>query len=170
MKSFRFRLDTVLRLRDRQYQTEESKLWQLLGAEAGIRASLERLRLRHREEVARICGAAAIDAAELRDLAVFQGWARREERRLSQALAAARKDVDKQRQRTLEARRAYRLLERLKERRRKAWNIEFDRELEADAAEAFLSRWNRDAIQRRAEMLALEPGAQHAPVVEKETR
>jgi hypothetical protein len=43
----------------------------------------------------------------------------------------------------LEARRRCRLLERLKERRKGEWDIAFNRELEAVAAESFLAQWNR---------------------------
>jgi hypothetical protein len=75
---------------------------------------------------------------------------------LKLALEAARKEVAEQRRRTLEARRAYLLLEKLKEKKWKVWNLEFDRELETDAAEAFLSRWNRDAAERRATQLVGE--------------
>jgi hypothetical protein len=151
MKTFQFRLDGVLKWRDRQYRAEEARLWQLLNREAEIEASATRLRLLHRAEVDRVCGKSSIEASELRNLASFKVWARREGERLKLALEAARKEVAGQRRRTLEARRAYRLLEKLKEKQWKVWNLAFDRELEADAAEAFLSRWNRETAGRRVE-------------------
>ena len=150
MKAFQFRLDGVLKWRDRQYHAEEARLWQLLNREAEIEASATRLRLLHRAEVDRVCGKSSIEAFELRNLASFKVWARREGERLKLALEAARKEVAEQRRRTLGARRAYLLLEKLKEKKWKVWNLAFDRELEADAAEAFLSRWNRDTAERRA--------------------
>ena len=44
----------------------------------------------------------------------------------------------------LEARRRCRLLEKLKERRLAEWRAAAEREIEALAAEAFLTRWNQE--------------------------
>jgi hypothetical protein len=156
MKAFQFRLDAVLKWRDRQFHAEEARLWQLLNREVEIEASATRLRLLHRAEMDRVCSKPSIEASELQNLAAFKVWARREGERLRLALEAARKEVAEQRRRTLEARRAYLLLEKLKETKWKVWNLAFDRELEADAADAFLSRWNRDTAERRAAQLVGE--------------
>ena len=54
-------------------------------------------------------------------------------------------------------RRRCRVLELLKEKRRRTWNYEFGRELEALAADAYLAKWNRE---RRAEQALEQTGGE----------
>ena len=63
------------------------------------------------------------------------------------SLVAARKNLEiqiaEQRKRLLKVRKDCKILENLKERRKKSWTYLHDRELENTAAESFISNWAR---------------------------
>jgi hypothetical protein len=145
MKAFEFPLRQALAWRRTQLETEENKLRQLAAKVEELALSVARLEVvRSRAELTVRTGT-AIDAADL------WAWGAYRQRLLAElrALAARKRECEQQmvaqRERTREAQRQCRLLEKLEERRRAAWRIEADREMESLAAESFLALWNRQS-------------------------
>ena len=68
---------------------------------------------------------------------------RLKEQRIAAQRAAREQDLARQRQTMLEARRRYRLLERLRDRRWEEWRAAASRELENFASESYLAQWTR---------------------------
>lgn len=145
MRAFEFRLRQALEWRRTQLETEENKLRQLVARVEEVAQEIAQLDVLKNRAERTLREAATVDAADLWAWAPFR-------KRLfaqSQALAKRKRECEQQvtiqRQKTQEAQRQCRLLEKLEERRRSAWQIEADRELENLAAESFLALWSRQA-------------------------
>lgn len=145
MTSFHFRLEKVLGWRRTQLELEEARFRRQSAA-------LEELdRQRARLQASIICTEAEIRSwAPLTggDLAALDGFrlrVRKEEKALAARRSAAEQKLEIQRKTMLEARRRYRLLERLSERRLVEWQAARDIELEQLASESHLA-----ALARRS--------------------
>jgi hypothetical protein len=143
MNGFRFSLQNVLDWRRCELELEEAKLRRQAAAIAELdraRAELEsegiaaELSVRERNPVA---------GSELVALAGFRMGVRLKEQRIAAQRAAREQDLARQRQTMLEARRRYRLLERLRDRRWEEWRAAASRELENFASESYLAQWTR---------------------------
>lgn len=141
MKKFVFPLERVSEWRELQIAMEGAKLDKLT---AGLRAVAQRVeeleRERERNETA-VIRADWTDAQALGALHEFRKYSRLRRELLSQEQAEGERQVLAQREKLLEAQRNARLLDQLKDRRRRAWQAGFDKELEEQAAEAYLARW-----------------------------
>jgi flagellar export protein FliJ len=91
---------------------------------------------------------AAISGPDLQALAAFQKKMKTERGQLKIQRALCEKQIGEQRQRLLKARRDFRVLEKLKERRWKSWTYLAEREVEATAAEAYISKWIRTELEQ----------------------
>lgn len=141
MTAFRFRLQKVMEWRKTQMELEEARYRQQIAALAALdrgRAELEADGIRTEAEVR---SWNPVTARELSALADYRGYLRQRESALAAQRVECVKRVAAQQAALLEARRRYRLLERLKERGLETWTRERDRELEQLAGEAFLARW-----------------------------
>lgn len=147
MKKFEFRLQSVLDWRTRQLEIQESRLQALLGELAGFDAALEKIEADSRE--AEREAIASGNTQELAALDPFRARQRRERERVLARRAACERRIDEQRERVVEAGRGVRLLERLRDRKLADWHAESAKELEALAAESFLSRWQRGRLRER---------------------
>jgi flagellar export protein FliJ len=143
MKSFRFPLQRVLDWRGLQLRTEEEKL-------AGLQQKLTSLI--HREKAlaaaqskseSEVLGSPSILGADLRALAGFQVRIKSERVALEASRAQCHTQIAEQRKRLLKARKDFRVLEQLKEKRHKSWAYLGDREVEETAAESYISNWLR---------------------------
>jgi hypothetical protein len=143
MNAFRFRLQRVLDWRRTQLGIEEAKLEQ----KAGVVAELDRVR-----EVLAAEGSMA--ETEVRARAPLYGWdlsalhgfrqhVGEQQRKIAARRAVCVEQMEAQRQKMLEARQRFRLLERLQKRRLDEWKAAMDKELEQFAAEAYLARCAR---------------------------
>jgi hypothetical protein len=133
----------VLELRERQLEVEEIKFKQHLATVADLdraRAELEAAGNRAEVEVRKWSPVAGADLAALGS---FRIGVRIKEQQLGVRRESARKALETQQAAMLEARRRWRLLERLKERRRVEWQAASDRELEELASESYLAGWTR---------------------------
>jgi flagellar export protein FliJ len=139
--AFRFRLQKVLDWRRTQLEIEETHYRQQCAALAEIdraRAELAAEGIHTEAEVRRWNPVTERDLAALGE---FRVHVRARDAELAAHRADCVKQLEAQQAAMLEARRRFRLLERLKERGLQAWTAELDRELEQLASEAFLSRW-----------------------------
>lgn len=142
MKRYRFNLERVRQFRHGQMELEEAALRRLFAELEGIRARQARL-ARQVEAEAAVVRSAEVRAEQLSFLDAFREFAKAEAGRLAGEERACRERIDRQRERLVEARRAYRLLEKLRERGWAEWQAEFDRELENQAGELYLAQWPR---------------------------
>lgn len=132
MKSFRFRLEQVLSWRRTELDLEEGRLKQL-------HAAVEALD-RERTELASACddagrsllSRAALYGADLQLLASYRDAVKRQSARLEQKRTERQAEIATQKEKLMEARRRFRLLEKLKERKRTEWQYEAERQAEAE--------------------------------------
>lgn len=140
MKAFKFPLEKVLGWRHLQMRTEEDRL-------AGIQRQLETLTRRAdalaaAEEKAKtdLLNRPTVHGSDLQAFTAFQERVRKERALLAAEIAQCQKRIAAQRARLLKARKDFRVLEKLRERRVDAWNYSFNHELEELAADAHISR------------------------------
>ncbi len=144
MKAFQFPLEKVLDFRKRQ--------WEAASAELAVLLERRQVLDRQHEE--------AVDALDLASQALRANTSlaggrvqqhaftmesgRRAVQRVRLALEAASVKAEQQRQRCIDAKRQYELLQRLRHTRKLAWQREADREEETLSTDAFLARRIRE--------------------------
>jgi flagellar export protein FliJ len=143
MKSFRFSLQRVLDWRTLQMRQEEEKLGGLQHKLSVIVHRENTLMAAQVKSESALLGLESINGSDLRALAAFQLRMQNERVSLRTARIQCETQIVEQRKRLLKARRDYKVLEKLKERRFQAWSYLSDRETEETAAEAYISKWAR---------------------------
>jgi flagellar export protein FliJ len=143
MKAFRFPLQRVLEYRELQMRTEEEKLSTVQNQLAEVLHRENALTAAQLNAEMNLLGQSLVEATEFRALSAFQLRIRSEKI----SLLAARKNLEtqiaEQRKRLLKVRKDCKILENLKDRRKKAWTYLSDREIENTAAESYISSWAR---------------------------
>jgi hypothetical protein len=143
MTGFRFSLQKVLDWRKAQLDREQVRFEQQAAAVAELdraRADLEASGLRTEVQVRGWNPVAGVDLAALANHRLYM---KAERQKIDARRVDAQKKLAAQQSAVLEARRRFRLLERLKERRQAEWQHAADKEMEEIAAESYLARWNR---------------------------
>jgi len=142
MKNFRFQLDSLLRLRARELETEEMRL-------ATLRADLTRLERDIRQTVeesqntSHAVASGTSSGAELGQLQHYRNALARKLKGMVKEQSACQFRIEQQQRKVVEANRRKRLIERLKERRLAEWTAEVEKEFQQLAEETYLSSWNR---------------------------
>ena len=141
MKPFRFSLDRVLehrgwKLDQAERQLAEARSW-VLDLEQRLRDIVES-RLDSGREIA---GGNSVRGSDLRVLGGYRHKLNRDEGGVQQKLEGAQEALERCRQLYHVARREHRLLEELRKRRVREWEIEADREAEKQSSDLYLSRW-----------------------------
>src|ERR1700733_7704982 len=143
MKAFQFPLQRVLEWRELQMRTEEEKLSAIQNQLAEVLHRENALTAAQLNAEMNLLGRPVVEATEFRALSAFQIRIRSEK----VSLLAARKNLEtqiaEQRKRLLKVRKDCKILENLKDRRKKAWTYLSDREIENTAAESYISNWAR---------------------------
>jgi flagellar FliJ protein len=143
VKTFHFPLQRVLEYRELQMRTEEEKLSTVQNQLAEVLHRENALIAAQLNAEMNLLGRPLVEASEFRALSAFQLRIRSEK----VSLLAARKNLEiqiaEQRKRLLKARKDCKILENLKDRRKKAWTYLSDREIENIAAESYISNWAR---------------------------
>jgi flagellar export protein FliJ len=145
MKTFRFPLQKALELRDMQLGLEEAKFQKAAATVAAADREREALLAIRADAEAEVRGAPTVAGEDLASLSAFQRHAEMQEKRILAHRAQCVTAMEAQRAVMLEARRALRLLERLKDKRKAEWNLEAAKEIEEMASESYLAQWSRDA-------------------------
>lgn len=143
MKTFRFPLQRVLEWRALQMRTEEEKLAGLqhqLSALVHRENALTAAELKSGMELMKL---PTIRGFDLQALAAYQVRVKSERLKLQAGRLQCEKQIAEQRKNLLKARKEFRVLEKLKEKRFKGWLYLNDREIEDNAAEAYISRWTQ---------------------------
>lgn len=141
MKRFEFPLERVRQWREKQASIEEARMERLLAELQSVEARRAELEHERSSNELAVIRARSADSSELQAIEGFRRYVRAQHRVLSNARADCERKIEEQRQRIIEARREAQLLDKLKERRLTAWRIEFDKDIEAQAAEAYLAKW-----------------------------
>ena len=143
MKAFQFPLQRVLEWRELQMRTEEEKLSTIQNKLAEVLHRENALTAAQLNAEMNVLGRPVVEATEFRALAAFQLRIRGEKVSLVAVRRNLEIQISEQRKRLLKVRKDCKVLENLKERRKKAWTYLHDRELENTAAESFISNWAR---------------------------
>jgi flagellar biosynthesis chaperone FliJ len=146
MQKFRFALESVRQWRRVRAELEEAKLHELLaGLERMGQAAqgLEQMRLDAEQTV---FSASTVASEQLVRLDAYRRHLQAQRVSLEAKRRERRQAIAEQQGRVLEARRALRLLEKLRERQLANWQVEVDRELEAMIAEVYLARQGRRVL------------------------
>jgi flagellar export protein FliJ len=139
MKKFAFRMDSALRWRITQEQLERARLQSLLADESRVQRDIDALEQARVAAVSAMQERAVLDANELRSLASYLIGADWKRESLREQLAKRRLLVEAQRSRVQAAEQQVRLLEKLKDKKKAEWQVEFEKDLETNAAEAWLA-------------------------------
>ena len=143
MKRFTFPLETARQWRNRQAEIQEMRLQQLVAEKQNIedrRVALDEELDRERRRI----GDGAIDVQRLASLDRYATFVTRDQHRLAAARADCERRIEAQRAVLMEARRAFQLIERLKEKALIEWQAAGAKEQEELAAELFLARRARE--------------------------
>jgi len=143
VKNFQFPLQKALEWRHTQLELEEVRYKQQIAGLAALdrqRAEVEASGIRAEIQVREWNPIASSDLAALGNFRLF---VKARESAIDQQRFQAAQKVAEQQRRMFEARRRYRLLERLRERRLEEWTAARDHELEEIAGESYLARWSR---------------------------
>ena len=143
MKSFHFPLQRVLEYREVQMRAEEEKLSTIQNQLAEVLHRENALTAAQLNAEMNLLGKALVEATEFRALSAFQLRIRSEKVSLLAARANLETQIAEQRKRLLKVRKDCKILENLKDRRKKAWTYLSDREIENTAAESYISNWAR---------------------------
>ncbi len=141
MKRFEFRLERVRRWRFEQAEIEEMRL-KRLATELSQLDREEALLDAERAATERdLLAKTTLRSADFEALDSFRIWVKQCKANLARRRQECQERIARQRLQLVEARRNYRLLERLKERSLASWKAGLDRETENLAGELHLARW-----------------------------
>jgi flagellar export protein FliJ len=142
MKTFTFSLERVRQWREKQVTLEEAELQRLFSERSLLEERRKVLEQEARESATAVVRAKAIEALELQAIDAFHRYVVAQRAAIAAALEQCDQRIDAQRTKLLEAQRRFELLEKLKERKLKAWTAAFAREIEAQAGDLFLAKWS----------------------------
>jgi flagellar export protein FliJ len=141
MTAFRFRLERVMEWRRTELALAENRFEQQSAAVAALdrtRAALDASAIRAEMSLREW---PKIEAGDLAALDAFRRHVAIRRAALAVSRGEAQRDLDARRAVMLEARRRFRLLERLRDRRLEEWRLSFDRELDQLASESYLAKF-----------------------------
>lgn len=140
MKAFRFPLEKVLAWHHLQMKAEEEKLAALQEQLEALTRRAQALASAELNSKLDVVKAPAVQGSELHALTAFQARLKKERTTLAAEKMQCERRIAAQRARLLKARKDYRVLEKLRERRKEDWSYAFNRELEETAADAHISK------------------------------
>jgi flagellar export protein FliJ len=143
MTTFQFPLQRALDWRRTQLELAEARVEQQLAAMAEIDQARSELYAMGRRTEVEVRQFPALEGGDLSALGSFRLAIKVRGKELAAKHVECQKELAARQTVMLEARRRCRLLERLKERRRKEWQSAADRELDELAADSYLAQWAR---------------------------
>ena len=141
MNAFRFPLERVLGWRRSELELEEHKFQQLVAAVAAVDREMADLAATRIQAETTVREWSSLSGSDLAALGSFRLYAVKKNTELAARRVVCARRVADGRNAMLEARRRFRLLERLRERRYEEWRLARDKELEDLASESYLARW-----------------------------
>lgn len=143
MKRFEFTLARVHDFRRRQLDLEEAKLQALLAERQGLETETARLQSEASRTRNSLMVTGSVEAQELVAANLYLRRLGIEQTGHAAKVTDWQNRVRKQQEAMVEARRRVRLMEKLEEKQRGAWQSAVDREQEDLASELFLARWKK---------------------------
>jgi hypothetical protein len=140
MKRFSFPLERVRLWRAGQAALEELKLEHLREALSKLQQEKRGIQTERASSDRQVLGQPSIEASEIESLGVYRLHTRNRIREIENRERLAGVQVEAQRQRVFEARRAAELLDRLQRKAKEEWRTASDREQETLATELFLAK------------------------------
>ena len=151
MKKFHFSFQRVMDWRDRQAAQERLELQRMRTHAAELTHQGEQLMVEMEAASASLASGSGMSASDLRQAADFLVALQAGERALKSRQAACEHAIQTQLQKCREADRDYKLLEKVRERRLAAWQIDYNREAEQAAEEAWQSGRARSMAVKQPE-------------------
>lgn len=148
MKPFKFPLERVLEWRRAQAVAEELKLTELQHEKSMLSEQLAAVSASRERSARQLHQEGAITGATLRILDGYQAKTLQKKREIAEKQRDCAKRIEQQQEVVREARRAQRLLEKLREYKRVEWKYLTEREIEQTAGETYLAKWGRNAGRR----------------------
>jgi flagellar export protein FliJ len=152
VKTFQFPLQRVLEYRELQMRTEEEKLSTIQNQLAEVLHRENALTAAQLTAEMNLLGRPLVEASQFRALSAFQLRIRGEKISLLAARSNLEIQIAEQRKRLLKVRKDCKILENLKEKRKKVWTYLSDREIENTAAESYISNWARSNAESREDL------------------
>jgi hypothetical protein len=143
MKAFRFRLERVLFWRETQLRLAEAKAEQLKSCLLRTDDAMAELVEHRAAALAAVRRDAIVSGADLGAMDRSRVWAVREEKKLAARRMELQQSVAVQNRTVSEARRAVKLVERLRARQYESWKAETDHEMVDLAGESAIAQWRR---------------------------
>jgi len=143
MKRFEYPLERVRRWRREQADIEELRLRQLLAELRATEESCERVRTERERAEAALLSKQTTSGQELSLLDSFRRHTLLQRRMLEELCRAQKGKIAAQRDRVIEARRRFELMERLYQKAYLEWQAAFNKEQEDLASELFLAKVGR---------------------------
>ena len=137
MKRFNFSLERVLVYRRSQADLEKAKLAAMEAELSKIREELTTLHDTFLNEVRRV----QPDPIERAELGRFRMVVESQTIRIQQRIFEKQKQIDTQKDLYVKANQAAEVLTKVKEKQKKTWDQELQKELDSLAMDSFLSRW-----------------------------
>lgn len=143
MKKFTFPLGRVMEFRRMQARAEEMRLENLYAELRAIDAREVALIQESLRAEKSLRAQASVTGFDLELFGARREAMKQERSRLDKARADCRRRIDAQLQVVAAKRRDVKLLEHLRDRRFEAWERNMHREVDQQAGEAYLAKWNR---------------------------
>jgi hypothetical protein len=144
VKAFRFSLEQVRSWRLEQAELEELKLQKIHAELQSLHSMARRVQAEADQAARSVLGGARIEADALAGLDSFREHSRGKLKKIAEQTKDCRQRADTQRQKLIEMRRQFELLDRLKKKAMAEWIHARDKEQEELAAELFLAKRTRD--------------------------
>jgi flagellar export protein FliJ len=142
MKKFAFPLGRVMDFRRMQARMEEVKLEALYAELRAMDTREVALILQKAQSEKALRAAPSVSGLDLQLFSEFSAAMKEELKRMDKARADCRRRIDAQLAVLTVKRREVRLLEHLKEKRFEKWEKEMFKEIDQQAEEAYLAKWN----------------------------
>lgn len=144
MKRFHFPLERIRQWREKQVSIEEIQLERLFSEQSLIEQRRALLEREGQDSAALVTTKKAMNHFELQAIDAFRRHVIAQRKVIAALLSECDRRIQEQQTKLTEARRKAELLNKLKDRKWKAWNNELSREIEAQAGEIFLAKWSSE--------------------------
>jgi hypothetical protein len=141
---FRFRLERVLDWRRSALSLEQGRLETLRAQSREVENTRRDIAERRLDENRAVAASASVTGQDLARLDALRLWVERQEKLLAARAIELERAIIEQSTRVVSADRDVRLVEKLKERRRAAWNQDQERRIDEAAAESAAASWRRN--------------------------
>ncbi len=141
MKKFTFTLERVRQWREKQIAMEQARLEKLFSERGLLESRRAMLEQEANASASLVHSNTAIAASELQAIDAFRRHVISQRRVIAAGIAEVDQRIAGQQRNLMEARRRFELLDTLKEKKLTQWNADFAREIEIQAGELHLARW-----------------------------